>query len=155
MMARSRELDEEMRKRWVTNGGEWLRFSAADQDRLRSLLGGIGDEVTKLVVKLRDGGGDLLEARIGNFEDFADSHVDQIIAARQTRKVLCAARSFPFFPKGQMGRWTARRVVEGDLPLPQRFALPPLHFRCAKMGRIIYPTGRLARSACARVPSSR
>ena len=47
MMARSRELDDEMRKRWATNGGEWLRFSAADQQRLRSLLGGIGDEVTK------------------------------------------------------------------------------------------------------------
>ena len=42
MMARSRELDEQMRKRWVENGGEWLRFSEADQARMRQLLGGIG-----------------------------------------------------------------------------------------------------------------
>lgn len=47
MMARSRELDEQMRKRWVENGGEWLRFSEADQARMRQLLGGIGEEVTK------------------------------------------------------------------------------------------------------------
>lgn len=47
MMARSRELDEQMRKRWVEAGGEWLRFSAEDQAKMRSVLGGIGDEVTK------------------------------------------------------------------------------------------------------------
>lgn len=47
MMARSRELDEQMRKRWTEVGGEWLRFSDADQARLRQLLGGIGEEVTK------------------------------------------------------------------------------------------------------------
>jgi TRAP-type C4-dicarboxylate transport system substrate-binding protein len=47
MMARSRELDEQMRKRWVEVGGEWLRFSEADQARMRQLFGGIGEEVTK------------------------------------------------------------------------------------------------------------
>lgn len=47
MMARSRQLDEESRKRWSDAGGEWLRFSAADQTRMRTLLSGIGDEVTK------------------------------------------------------------------------------------------------------------
>jgi TRAP-type C4-dicarboxylate transport system substrate-binding protein len=47
MMPRSRELDEQMRKRWSEAGGEWLRFSEADQSRMRQLLGGIGEEVTK------------------------------------------------------------------------------------------------------------
>lgn len=47
MMARSRELDEQMRKRWSEAGGEWLSFSAADQQRMQELLGGIGEEVTK------------------------------------------------------------------------------------------------------------
>jgi TRAP-type C4-dicarboxylate transport system substrate-binding protein len=47
MMARSRELDEQMRKRWTEAGGEWLRFPAEDQARMRTALGGIGDEVTK------------------------------------------------------------------------------------------------------------
>ena len=47
MMSRSRQLDEEARKRWSDAGGEWLRFSAADQGRMRTLLSGIGEEVTK------------------------------------------------------------------------------------------------------------
>jgi len=47
MMPRSRQIDEEMRKRWTDAGGEWLRFSAADQGRIRSLLSGVGEEVTK------------------------------------------------------------------------------------------------------------
>jgi TRAP-type C4-dicarboxylate transport system substrate-binding protein len=47
MMAQSRALDETMRKRWTENGGEWLRFSAEDQAKMRQLLGGIGEEVTK------------------------------------------------------------------------------------------------------------
>ncbi|MFM7570069.1 MAG: TRAP transporter substrate-binding protein, partial [Betaproteobacteria bacterium] len=47
MMARSREIDEGARKRWTEMGGEWLRFSDADQARLRTQLGGIGEEVTK------------------------------------------------------------------------------------------------------------
>ena len=47
MMSRSRQLDEEARKRWSDAGGEWLRFSAADQGRMRTLLSGIGAEVTK------------------------------------------------------------------------------------------------------------
>jgi TRAP-type transport system periplasmic protein len=47
MMQRSQQLDAEMRKRWTDAGGEWLNFSAADQARMRELLGGIGEEVTK------------------------------------------------------------------------------------------------------------
>jgi TRAP-type transport system periplasmic protein len=47
MMARSREIDEQARKRWTEMGGEWLRFSAADQARMRTQLSGIGEEVTK------------------------------------------------------------------------------------------------------------
>ncbi len=47
MMARSREIDESARKRWTEMGGEWLRFSDADKARLNTLLGGIGEEVTK------------------------------------------------------------------------------------------------------------
>ena len=47
MMAQSRILDESMRKRWVEAGGEWIRFGAEDQAKMRQLLGGIGEEVTK------------------------------------------------------------------------------------------------------------
>lgn len=47
MMVRSREMDQQMRKRWADEGGEWHRFSAADQARMRELLSGIGEEVTK------------------------------------------------------------------------------------------------------------
>ena len=47
MMAKSRTLDEEGRKRWVENGGEWIKLSNADQNKLKGLLSGIGDEVTK------------------------------------------------------------------------------------------------------------
>lgn len=47
MMVRSREIDQNARKRWTDVGGEWLRFSADDQARMRTLLAGIGEEVTK------------------------------------------------------------------------------------------------------------
>jgi TRAP-type C4-dicarboxylate transport system substrate-binding protein len=47
MMAQSRVLDEAMRKRWIDAGGEFVRLPAADRARLPSLLGGIGEEVTK------------------------------------------------------------------------------------------------------------
>jgi TRAP-type transport system periplasmic protein len=47
MMAQSRVIDEAMRKRWTEAGGEWLQFSNEDQVKLRQLLDGIGEEVTK------------------------------------------------------------------------------------------------------------
>lgn len=47
MMAQSRTMDEAMRKRWTDAGGEFVRASAEDQARIRTLLGGIGEEVTK------------------------------------------------------------------------------------------------------------
>ena len=47
MMAESRTLDEGMRKRWMEAGGEFVRASAEDRARVRQLLGGIGEEVTK------------------------------------------------------------------------------------------------------------
>ncbi len=47
MMARSREIDGQMRVRWTEQGGEWIKFSADDQNRMRQLLGGIGEEVTQ------------------------------------------------------------------------------------------------------------
>lgn len=47
MMAQSRTIDETMRKRWSEVGGEWIRFSADDQARMRQLFEGIGEEVTK------------------------------------------------------------------------------------------------------------
>lgn len=47
MMAKSREIDTEMRARWTQNGGEWVKFSAEDQNRMRQAFGGIGEEVTK------------------------------------------------------------------------------------------------------------
>jgi TRAP-type transport system periplasmic protein len=43
----SRVLDEAMRKRWTEVGGEFVRLPQAEQGKLRQLLGGIGDEVTK------------------------------------------------------------------------------------------------------------
>lgn len=47
MMAQSRAIDESMRKRWTEAGGEWTRFNPDDQARMRQLLGGVGEEVTK------------------------------------------------------------------------------------------------------------
>ncbi|HEX2545982.1 MAG TPA: TRAP transporter substrate-binding protein [Ramlibacter sp.] len=47
MMAQSRTIDTAMRAKWSEVGGEWAKFSADDQARMRQLLGGIGDEVTK------------------------------------------------------------------------------------------------------------
>ena len=46
-MAQSRTLDEAMRKRWSDAGGEFASLPAEDQARVRPLLGGIGEEVTK------------------------------------------------------------------------------------------------------------
>lgn len=47
MMAQSRSLDTAMRAKWTEAGGEWIKLSADDQNRMRQLFGGIGDEVTK------------------------------------------------------------------------------------------------------------
>lgn len=47
MMNQSRTLDEAMRKRWSEAGGEFVIASADDQARVKKLLGGIGEEVTK------------------------------------------------------------------------------------------------------------
>lgn len=43
----SRVMDEAMVKRWREAGGEMVRLPDADQARVRQLLSGIGDEVTK------------------------------------------------------------------------------------------------------------
>jgi TRAP-type C4-dicarboxylate transport system substrate-binding protein len=45
--AHSRAMDEGMVKRWREAGGELVRLPEADQARVRQLLAGIGDEVTK------------------------------------------------------------------------------------------------------------
>jgi TRAP-type C4-dicarboxylate transport system substrate-binding protein len=45
--AHSRAMDEGMVKRWREAGGEFVRLPEADQARVRQLLAGIGDEVTK------------------------------------------------------------------------------------------------------------
>jgi len=47
VMSHSRALDETMRKRWVEAGGEFVALSSGDRSRVRQLLGGIGEEVTK------------------------------------------------------------------------------------------------------------
>ena len=87
----------------------------ADLDRGEADAGGIihgvehvGDEVAQRLVKRFDGCRDLLEARIGDFEDFADSH-------------------------GGLDNQPWRN----------------------SQGCADQPTGRRARKACARVPSSR
>ncbi len=43
----SRLMDESMVKRWREAGGEMIRLPEADQQRVRQLLAGIGEEVTK------------------------------------------------------------------------------------------------------------
>src|SRR5918994_5391223 len=43
----SRVLDEGMAKRWQEAGGELIKLPDADQNRVRQLLAGVGDEVTK------------------------------------------------------------------------------------------------------------
>jgi TRAP-type C4-dicarboxylate transport system substrate-binding protein len=43
----SRELDAAMAKRWREAGGEMVRLPEADQQRVRQLLAGVGEEVTK------------------------------------------------------------------------------------------------------------
>ena len=43
----SRMMDEGMVKRWREAGGELVRLPEADQARVRQLLSGIGEEVTK------------------------------------------------------------------------------------------------------------
>jgi TRAP-type C4-dicarboxylate transport system substrate-binding protein len=47
MMTQSRLLDDAMRKRWTEAGGEFVALPADEKLRVRQLLGGIGDEVTK------------------------------------------------------------------------------------------------------------
>lgn len=46
-MAQSRALDEAMRKRWGEAGGEFVSLAADEQARVKQLLSGIGEEVTK------------------------------------------------------------------------------------------------------------
>jgi TRAP-type C4-dicarboxylate transport system substrate-binding protein len=45
--AQSRVMDEGMVKRWREVGGELVRLPEADQARVKQLLSGIGEEVTK------------------------------------------------------------------------------------------------------------
>ena len=47
IMAQSRVLDDAMRKRWAEAGGEFVALAPDEQARVRQLLAGIGDEVTK------------------------------------------------------------------------------------------------------------
>jgi len=46
-MAHSRALDDAMRKRWSEAGGEFVSLASEEQARVKQLLSGIGDEVTK------------------------------------------------------------------------------------------------------------
>jgi TRAP-type C4-dicarboxylate transport system substrate-binding protein len=43
----SRVMDESMVKRWREAGGELIRLPEADQARVKQLLSGVGEEVTK------------------------------------------------------------------------------------------------------------
>ena len=47
LMAHSRVLDDAMRKRWTEAGGEFVALSSGDRNRVRQLLSGIGEQVTK------------------------------------------------------------------------------------------------------------
>ena len=47
IMAQSRVLDDAMRKRWAEAGGEFVSLAPDEQARVRQLLVGIGEEVTK------------------------------------------------------------------------------------------------------------
>jgi len=47
VMSQSRAVDDAMRKRWTEAGGEFVALPAEDKAKVRQLLGGIGDEVTK------------------------------------------------------------------------------------------------------------
>ncbi len=47
IMAQSRLLDDAMRKRWAEAGGEFVSLAPDEQARVRQLLVGIGEEVTK------------------------------------------------------------------------------------------------------------
>lgn len=47
LMAASREMDQVMRKRWAESGGSFVKLPPADQARAKTLLAGVGDEVTK------------------------------------------------------------------------------------------------------------
>jgi TRAP-type C4-dicarboxylate transport system substrate-binding protein len=44
---RSHELDAQMVKRWNEAGGEIVTLPAEDQARMRKILAGVGEEVTK------------------------------------------------------------------------------------------------------------
>jgi hypothetical protein len=46
-MAHSRSLDDARRKRWAEAGGEFVSLPSEDQARVRQMLSGIGEEVTK------------------------------------------------------------------------------------------------------------
>jgi TRAP-type C4-dicarboxylate transport system substrate-binding protein len=45
--AQSRVMDENMVKRWREAGGELVRLPESDQARVKQLLSGVGEEVTK------------------------------------------------------------------------------------------------------------
>jgi TRAP-type C4-dicarboxylate transport system substrate-binding protein len=47
VQARSFEVLDDMRKKWIGAGGEIVTFPATDQARLTALLKGVGPEVTK------------------------------------------------------------------------------------------------------------
>jgi TRAP-type C4-dicarboxylate transport system substrate-binding protein len=47
LMEHSRTLDDQMRKRWTDAGGEFVSLSPEEQARVKQLLAGVGDEVTK------------------------------------------------------------------------------------------------------------
>jgi len=47
LMEHSRVLDESMRKKWAESGGSFVKLPAADQAKVRTILAGVGDEVTK------------------------------------------------------------------------------------------------------------
>jgi TRAP-type C4-dicarboxylate transport system substrate-binding protein len=47
LMVQSRSIDETMRKRWAEAGGEFVALPADERAKVRQLLAGIGEEVTK------------------------------------------------------------------------------------------------------------
>lgn len=47
LMAASRNMDQEMRKRWAAAGGSFTTLPPADQAKVKGLLAGVGEEATK------------------------------------------------------------------------------------------------------------
>ena len=47
LMAASRTMDQDMRKRWADAGGSFTTLSAADQARVKGMLASVGEEATK------------------------------------------------------------------------------------------------------------